>query len=96
MSNGDIFLYTEMPIGYMYSQRKGDKAKTTTKEDDMAKYAVISTIFDNYKANIGPVFSVPDNTRESVSEMRGRDIYLDVFDTEREAEQFRQEQVADA
>ena len=62
----------------------------------MAKYAVISTIFDNYKANVGPVFSVPDDTRESVSEMRGRDIYLDVFDTEREAEQFRQEQLADA
>ena len=62
----------------------------------MAKYAVISTISDNYKANVGPVFSVPDNTSASVSEMRGRDIYLDVFDTEREAEQFRQEQLADA
>ena len=62
----------------------------------MAKYAVISTIFDNYKASIGPVLLVPDNTEESVSEMRGRDIYLDVFDTEAEAEQFRQEQLADA
>ena len=61
----------------------------------MAKYAVISTIFDNFKANVGPVFLVPDNTEESVSEMRGRDIYLDVFDTEDEAEQFRQEQLAD-
>ena len=62
----------------------------------MAKYAVISTIFDNYKANIGPVFSVPDDTRARVSEMRGRDICLDVFDTEKEAELFRQEQLADA
>jgi hypothetical protein len=61
----------------------------------MAKYAVISTIFDNYKANIGPVFLVQDKTEESVSEMRGRDIYLDVFETEDEAEQFRQEQLAD-
>ena len=62
----------------------------------MAKYAVISTIFDNYRANVGPVLSVPDNTRESVSVMRGRDIYLDIFDTEMEAEQFRQEQLADS
>ena len=62
----------------------------------MAKYAVISTIFDNYKASVGPVLLVPDNTEESVSEMRDRDIYLDVFDTEAEAEQFRQEQLADA
>ena len=62
----------------------------------MAKYAVISVIFDNYKASVGPVLLVPDNTEESVSEMRGRDIYLDVFDTEAEAEQFRQEQLADA
>ena len=61
----------------------------------MAKYAVISTIFDNFKANVGPVFLVTDNTEASVSEMRGRDIYLDVFDTEDEAEQFRQEQLAD-
>ena len=48
----------------------------------MAKYAVISTIFDNFKVNVGPVFLVTDNTEESVSEMRGRDIYLNVFDTE--------------
>ena len=62
----------------------------------MAKYAVISTIFDNWKANIGPVFSVPENTESSVNEMAGRDVYLDVFETQEEAEQFRQEQLADA
>ena len=46
-------------------------------------------------AQVDAVTEHHDYNPDPVSEMRGRDIYLDVFDTEDEAEQFRQEQLAD-